>query len=617
MQELTLVKDFTVIMIVAGAIMLLFRKLKQPPILGYLIAGLLVGPYTPPISLVSDAQTINHIADLGLVLVFFGIGLEFNWSKIRSVGGAILFIGILECAAMTVLGYWIGIMLGLSQLGALFLGNALQISSSAIVAKILSDSGKLNAPFARLVLGALLVEDFVSVAVFTLLTEFTTTGTANLHSLSIFSLHLVVFIVVMVVLGATIIPRVMRVTLQLKSKEALLIISLALCFASALFGQFLGQSVAIGAFIMGSLIGDTQSAAEVNEVIDPVKQLFAAVFFVAMGMLIDVSLLRDYIIPTIIVVTVFIVGKVLINTIATFFAGYDGRTALNAGMCMPQMGEFSLVIMRVAVEKSVVAPFLYPVVALCTAITCFTTPYLIRASDATANLIERGSPSQLKSAFHRLAGHIQAFYASINKDSVAAFIVRHTAKIIGINLLIIALLIGLGTFALQFLEEIGTLTGLQKEFLGILTGSITLILCLPSFIIILRNLRSLVEEGIAYLLRDQPPEKRPDIREIQRIQTFLRHGLIGAAIIYVALWFIPFMIKIFSQGMFAMILPILIGALVIYVALGLSFSFHVILERVISKAFLGKEHQSVVGQHITERRNHMQESLQKIKTRKK
>lgn len=614
MQELTLVRDFTVILVLAGAITLLFRWLKQPPILGYLIAGLLVGPFTTPVGIVSDAQAINHIADLGLVLVFFGIGLEFNWSKVRSAGGSILFIGILECAAMTALGYGIGIMLGLSQLGALFLGNAMQVSSSAIVSKILSDSGKLNAPFARLVMGALLVEDFVSIAVFTLLTMFTATGTADLHSLGLFSLHLVVFIVVLVVLGVTAVPRLMRFTRQLKSKEALLITSLALCFASALFGQFLGQSVAIGAFIMGSLIGDTPDATEVNEVINPVKQLFAAVFFVAMGMLIDVSLLRDYIVPTVIVVAVFIAGKVLINATATFLAGYDGRTALNEGMCMPQMGEFSLVIMKAAVEKSVVAPFLYPVVALCTAITCFTTPYLMRASDSTADLIERSSPSRVKSSFQRLAGRIQTFYSSINQDTVAAFIVRHTVKIILINLLILALLIGLGTFALQFLEEIGTLTGLEKNSLSILTGIITLILCLPSFIIILRNVQSLVEEGIAHMLKDQPAGHRLDIRKIQRIQAFLRHGLMGAAIIYIALWFIPFMIRLFTQGVFAMIFPVLIGALLIYVAVGLSFNFHVVLERMISKAFLGKEHQSSVGQRVTERHNH---TVQKIKNRKK
>jgi CPA2 family monovalent cation:H+ antiporter-2 len=599
MQELTLVKDITVILVVAGAVTLLFRQLKQPPILGYLVAGLLVGPYTPPISLVSDVQTINHIADLGLVLVFFGIGLEFNWSKVRSAGGSILFIGIIECIAMFALGYWTGLLMGLSPIGALFLGNAMQITSSAIVSKIFSDSGKLNAPFARLVLGTLLVEDIISIAVFALLTEFASTGTADLHSLGMFSLHLVVFIVVLVVLGSNLIPKAMRFTQQFQSKEALLITSLALCFASAFFGQYLGLSIAIGAFIMGSLIGDTQSSNDVHEVTAPVRQMFAAIFFVAMGMLINISLLGDYVLPAIIVVTVFVAGKILVNTVATFLAGYDGRTALNTGMSMPQMGEFSLVIMKAGVEKAAVAPFLYPLVALCTAVTCFITPYLVKVPDAAAAFIERSSPVWLKQAFQHVDGRIQSFYDSTNQDTVAGFIVRHTAKIIGINLLIIASIVGLGTFALQFIDEIVTLTGLSKGRIGIMAGAMLVLLCLPSFIIILNNLRSLIDEGIAHMLKDKPAAQRFGIR---KIQTILRHGSITVAIIFIGLAFIPFLSRLLLHATYTMILPVLLAALIIYVIVGLSFGFHGFFERLVSKAFLGKEHQSATSEFLAQRR---------------
>ncbi len=609
MQELTLVKDITVILVVAGAVTLLFRKLKQPPILGYLVAGLLVGPYTPPISLVSDVQTISHLADLGLVLVFFGIGLEFNWSKVRSAGGSILFIGIFECVAMIALGYWIGLLIGLSQIGALFLGNAMQITSSAIVSKIFSDGGKTNAPFIRLVLGALLVEDIISIAVFALLTEFASTGTADLASVGMFSLHLVVFIVVLVVLGSNLIPKAMRFTQQFHSKEALLITSLALCFASAFFGQYLGLSIAIGAFIMGSLIGDTQSSNDVHEVTSPVRQMFAAIFFVTMGMLINLSLLGGYVVPAVIVIAVFIVGKIFFNTIATFLAGYDGRTALNVGMSMPQMGEFSLVVMKSGVENAAVASFLYPLVALCTAVTCFITPYLIRVSDSVAALIERSSPSRLKSSYQHLAGRIQSFYATVNQDSVAGFIVRHTAKIIGINLLIIVLLVGLGTFALQFFDEIVTLTGMQKHLIGMLMGAIMMILCLPSFIIVLKNMSNLADEGVAHMIKDQPAAQRFGIR---KIQTILRHGLIIVAIIFVALSFIPFMSRLFSHGTYEMIFPVLLSALIVYISLGFSFGFHNLLERAVSRAFLGKEHQSATSKRVAARRNKAREFLRRI-----
>lgn len=612
MQELTLVKDFTVIMVVAGLVTLLFRKVKQPPILGYLIAGLLVGPYTLPWSLVSDVDTINLIADLGLILVFFGIGLEFSWSKLRSAGGSIVFIGVVEGIVMIALGYCLGLLMGLSQLSALLLGTAMQISSSAIVSKILRDSGKLSAPFARLVMGIAFVEDIISIAIFAILTAYASTGTADLRSLGMLSLQLVVFIVVLVVLGTTVIPRVMRFTQQFHSKEALLITSMALCFASAIFGQFLGLSIAIGAFMMGSIIGDTRCSEEVREVVTPVRQVFAAVFFVTMGMLIDISLLKDLIVPALVITAVFVTGKIVVNSIATFLAGNDGRTSLNVGMSMPQMGEFSLVIMKMGVDKLAVAPFLYPVVALCTAVTCFTTPYLIKASDATASLLGRTSPAWLKLRYQNTAERIQEIYASINHDSVAGFIVRHAAKIIGINLLIIALLVGAGTLALQFMDEIVTLTGFAKDRMSLILGIILLIGCLPPFVIILRNLRNLIDEGIAHILKGQPAAQRFGMHKIMII---VRNSTIAVLLIIIIVWFIPFMSRLYTHVSFSMILPLLIAALVTYIAFGFSFSIHGMLERLVSRAFLGKEHQSATSKRIARKHNsNVQKFMERIRS---
>jgi len=614
MEELTLVKDFTMIMVVAGAVTLLFRKLKQPPILGYLIAGLLVGPYTPPMSLVTDTHTIDLIANLGLILVFFGIGLEFNWSKVRNAGGSILFIGIFESITMLAFGYWLGILMGLSQLSALFLGNAMQITSSAIISKIFRDNRSINSPFVRIALGSSLIEDFISIAIFAILTEFATTGTADLNSLGMFSLQLMLFVVVLVVLGSILIPKVMRFTQQFHSKEALLITSLALCFASAIFGQFLGLSVAIGAFIMGSLIGDTRSFNDVTEVITPVRQVFGAIFFVTMGMLIDISLFREFIVPSLIVIAVFVAGKIIFNTIAVFLAGYDGRTALNAGMSMPQMGEFSLVIMKVGIEKSAAASFLYPVVAFCTVFTCFTTPYLMKSADTAADLIQRISPAWLKIGFQRAADYIQAFHAGINQDSVVGYIVKHTAKIIGINLLIIILLVGLGTLTLQFMDGIAAFTGLEVQTISIIMSILLLIVCLPSFIIILRNVRSLIDEGIAHMLNRQLSIQRFGVRKAQKI---IRYGMAAALTVFIVLWFIPFMAELFSHGLSALMIPLmlLIASLITYFAFRFGFSFHGHLERTVSRAFLGEEHQSASTKQATKiRENFLQKLVHNIQS---
>ena len=258
MEEFTLVKDFAIIMAVAGGVTLLFRRLRQPPILGYLIAGLIISPYTLPIPLVENIDTIRLLADLGLVLLLFGIGLEFSWSKIRAVGLAAPIIGGIEIFTMFALGYGLGQLFGWSTLDSIFLGAAMHISSSAIIVKILRDMGRQNLLSSKLIVGILVVEDFAAVVIIAVLSGIATTGAATFGDIGSLMLRLIIFFAAALGFGALLVPRIIEFTHRFHSREALLITSISLCFIMALLSKYLGLSVAAGAFLIGALIGDTK-----------------------------------------------------------------------------------------------------------------------------------------------------------------------------------------------------------------------------------------------------------------------------------------------------------------------------------------------------------------------
>jgi CPA2 family monovalent cation:H+ antiporter-2 len=586
MEEITLLRDFAIIMVVAGAVTLLFRKLRQPVILGYLIAGLIVGPYTLPIFNITDIHNIRLLADLGLVLILFGMGLEFSWSKIRHVGFSILMIGVVEIVTMISLGYGLGQLLGWSTTDSIFLGAALHISSSAIIVKLLRDMGKLQNVSSRLIVGILVVEDFAAVTILALLSGLANTGMVNFGDVGFVILKLVFFTIAALVLGAVFIPRIINFTHRLHSNEALLITSLGLCFAMALFGQYLGLSVAIGAFLMGSLIGDTEHSEDVVRILAPVRHVFAALFFVAIGMLINITQFRDYAVQALIVAAVFIFGKILINTIASFLTGQSGKVSLRVGMGMPQMGEFSLVITRVGVENKIVIPHLYPVIALVTAITAFTSPYIMRSSDYVADFLERNSPPLLKTYVARLADWLKALGKTFGSDSIAASIVRHAIRTIVINLLILIILIGGATFALPYASNVAAFLGIRNDIIVLIMGCLLLLFCLPSFIIIWQNIRNLTDYAVTYLLSRRLSSRS---LRLQTIRTVFRDSVIVLLTILIAVWFIPLMLGIFSVGSLALAVPAILIALFVYIILWSAFDIHGQMERTFSRVLIGKE----------------------------
>ena len=383
-------------MAIAAAGLAFARLVWQPPVLGYLAAGLLIGPFTLPHPVISNLDTIELMAELGLVLLLFGIGLELGWRRIREIGFLVLVIGIVEITTLTLLGVLIANkVLGISGASGLYLGGAMAISSSAILLKGLRDTGNLRSSWGQTIVGILLVEDFAAVILLTLLAGIATTGSANLGDVSWLVAKLAIFSIGALAFGTLLAPRLMRLLSRTRSDETLLLASLGCCFGLALGAQFLGLSAAAGSFLIGVVIGDTDAAGRVTRLVSPVRDMFGALFFMSIGMLIDYRTLDDFILPALMIVAVFMAGKMIANTIGSILSGRNSRQAVQVGMSMPQMGEFSLAIGRLSAADAVAGPIIGPILAIVTAITSVLAPLTSRLARPICDWTSRRAPPTL------------------------------------------------------------------------------------------------------------------------------------------------------------------------------------------------------------------------------
>ena len=583
-QEFALVRDFAIIMAVAGGVVVLFRKLNQPPILGYLLAGLLIGPFTLPEPPIKDVGSIRLLADLGLVLLLFALGMEFGWRRIRQVGLSVLLIGSLEIIAMISLGYGLGKALGWTSQEAFFLGSALSISSSAILVKVLRDSGRLMTSSGRLIVGILVVEDFAAVILLTLLSGVASTGTAGVEDLGRLVMKLAIFGIAALSLGAVFVPRIIRFVSKFNSRETMLLATLALCFSLALVGQSLGMSAAAGAFLIGTVVGDTEESEYVTGIMEPVRDMFGAVFFVSIGMLIDVHLIKDHLVSAAVVSLVFIAGKVLVNTMGTFVAGQPGRTPVQVGMGMPQSGEFSLAMMKVGVEQQAIGAFMYQVFAGVTAITSLVYPYISRSSDRAADLLERRSPTFLRRSVVSLSAGFQTFRSGVNFDSEFAHRIRRAALPVAIDLLIIVVILATGSFLAGFAPKIAEAIGAPQGIMGTVIGFGTLMLCVPAVVALWRSLRKVADEVTSHLiLRNRL--FRTWVQE--SLRNVVRDALLLIFVIVVTLWSLPLIFELLSLGSLAAPIPLIVLAVLAIVAIRTLTDMHRQLVNTFNRTFLG------------------------------
>ena len=389
-----LIIDLALILGAAALIILLFKWMKQPLVLGYIIAGFLVGPYFAPLPTVAEAASITIWAEIGVIFLLFSLGLEFSFKKLIKVGGTASITAITEVVVMVAAGYGVGQLLGWSTMDSLFLGGILSISSTTIIIRAFEELGVKTSHFAVLVFGVLIVEDLVAIVLLVLLSTVAVSqqfaGTEMLYSI----LKLIFFLGIWFLMGIFLIPTFLRRTRKLLTDEMLLIISLAFCLMMVVLAYKAGFSPALGAFIMGSLLAETTKAEKIEHLVRPVKDLFGAIFFVSVGMMINPQVLLDYAGPIALLCGVTIFGKVFSTTLGALMSGQTLKTSIQAGFGLAQIGEFSFIIATLGVTLGVTSDFLYPIAVAVSAVTTLTTPYLIRASGPVSSWLQRMLPQK-------------------------------------------------------------------------------------------------------------------------------------------------------------------------------------------------------------------------------
>ncbi|MFB3887856.1 MAG: cation:proton antiporter [Candidatus Bathyarchaeia archaeon] len=376
--EIQIITDLAILLAVASVVTLVFHKLKQPLIVGYLIAGIIVGPYTPPFSLIGHTEILSVFAEIGVILLLFTIGLEFPVNRLRSISHVVIGVSAFEITMMLAVSWVLGTFLRWSYFDTLFLGAALASSSTTIIAKVLSDMGKLKEISSVIMLGILVVEDVVVVIILSMLQNFATVSAISLESALWLVLKLVAFIGGTLIIGHHFLPKLIDRVAGLDNRELLYILMLGLCFGFSIIAYLIGFSVAIGAFIIGVVAARSASREAINREIDPLQLVFGAIFFVSMGALMDISQIARYWLTALFVTCAVLGTKLATCGFGTRFLGYDKKTALRVGLGMAQIGEFAFIVVKAGQDLGVTSSFLLPVIGIAAIVTSFTTPYLIR-----------------------------------------------------------------------------------------------------------------------------------------------------------------------------------------------------------------------------------------------
>ena len=406
-----LITDLGLILTVAAVTTLVFKKIKQPLVLGYISAGLLVGSYFSFLPTVADEKSIATWAEIGVIFLLFSLGLEFSFKKLTKVGGSASVTAVVEALSMLGVGFLTGHLLGWSTMDSVFLGGILSISSTTIIIRAFDELGVKHKRFATLVFGVLIVEDLIAILLLVLLTTLSISQPFAGDEILVSILKLCFFLTLWFLSGIFLIPTFLKHTHKLMNDETMLIVSIALCLIMVIIAVKAGFSAALGAFIMGSMLAETTQAERIEHLTKSVKDLFAAVFFVSVGMMINPIILAKHAGPVLIITAVTILGKLISTTIGALLSGQPLKTAVRSGMSLAQIGEFSFIIASLGLTLHVTSHFLYPIAVAVSAITTFTTPYLIRLADPVYSFLEKKLPSRWINDLNRYTTHRQEIIA--------------------------------------------------------------------------------------------------------------------------------------------------------------------------------------------------------------
>ena len=450
-----LFSDLALILVTAGLTTVIFKWLKQPVVLGYIIAGFLIGPNFEWFPVISDHTSVETWSEIGMVFMLFGIGLEFSFKKLKKVGGTVGITALTELVTMCVVGFMLGKMLGWSQMDSIFLGAMLSISSTTIIAKAFDDMKLHREKFSGNVIGELVVEDLEAVLLMVVLSTLAVSKSFNGMQLVSSMLKLGFFLLVWFLGGIFIVPTVLRWARKFMSEETLTVFSVGLCFMMVVLANLAGFSSALGAFIMGSILAETLEAEMIHKVTTPIKNLFGAVFFVSVGMLVDPKILVEYWWQILVITGVLLFFKPLSNVAGRLIAGLGLKQSIQGGFCFSQIGEFSFIIASLGLSYGVIDEFLYPIIVSVSIITTFLTPYAIKAAVPTYNWVSGHMSQQWLNHFENRDTGIKV--KSGEKVSMASFIGRQFKHIVIYIAIVVALLFicfWIGSFIIEYVPNV-------------------------------------------------------------------------------------------------------------------------------------------------------------------
>ena len=489
MHEIGFIRDLAVVMLVAGATTILFQRMRQPVLLGYILAGVLIGPHTPGV-LVGDPRAIDDISNLGVVLLMFTLGMEFSVRKLREVGVGVLAVAVGEVGLMLWIGFGIGSAFGWKGMDALFLGAIISLSSTMVATRTLSEHGQRDQPFAQLVVGLLVAEDMLAIVMLTLLTAVAIGG--SVHAEAAFTLigHLGLFVVVGMILGLLLLPRLVDYVAGFGRDETLLVSVLGICFGASLLAAWMGFSVALGAFLAGTVVAESRSVGRVMHLVEPLRDMFAALFFVAIGLKIDPTMLLQYAVPALLIAGVVIVGKTVACSLGVFLVGHEPRTALRAGLGMAQIGEFSFVIATLGLSLGVISSFIYPIAVAVSVVCMAVSPYMSRSADRLAGGLRAVTPRSLRLLATSYTGWLEQL-KPVNENAALAAIFRRLLWHIGVNVLLVVTLFMVGAYVNAHGWPWFSSLGIGRELRHTLIWACALFLSLPVLIAVYRKSEAL------------------------------------------------------------------------------------------------------------------------------
>jgi CPA2 family monovalent cation:H+ antiporter-2 len=463
-----LISDLGLILMTAAIALLLFKKIRQPLVLGYLVAGFLAGPHFVLFPTVKEIHSVEVWAEIGVIFLLFSLGLEFSFKKLMKVGGTSGITATVQIICMILLGYFAGRIMDWSQMDSIFLGAILSMSSTTIILRAFDELNVKGKKYAGIVFGALIVEDIVAILLMVLLSTIAVSQQFSGAELFSSVLKLVFFLIAWFVVGIFFIPTLLKKAKNLLNEETLLICSLALCLMMVILATMVGFSPALGAFIMGSIIAETTQAERIEHLIKPVKDLFGAVFFVSVGMLINPNTLVEYALPVLIITIITIFGKTISTSLGALISGQPLKQSVQAGMSLAQIGEFSFIIATLGMTLKVTSEFLYPIIVAVSAITTFTTPYMIKMSLPTYEKLERLLPKKWKRGIEIYSANSQ----SLKNTNDWQKVMKATITQIVINsVIIIAIILLSDLYILPLVED--------SKFGNAIVALITLVVMAP------------------------------------------------------------------------------------------------------------------------------------------